>query len=145
MSIKIKLLTKNDLDIARATFKHFLNEDETVSDDKHLLRLLKKKSFYCIVAFKEKAIVGRLTAYEFEKYNDNTREVYLYEIDVDEAFQNQGIGSKLIEFTKKICKKRGVSYMFVGTEEDNFRAQKLYTKTGGLFEGNLPHYEYIFD
>jgi aminoglycoside 3-N-acetyltransferase I len=107
--------------------------------------LLGKKSFYGIVALEGDTIVGRLTAYEFEKYNDNTREVYLYEIDVEEPFQNQGIGSKLIEFTKKICRKRGVSYMFVGTENDNLPAQKLYTKTGGIFEGNLPHYEYIFD
>jgi ribosomal protein S18 acetylase RimI-like enzyme len=71
--------------------------------------------------------------------------VYLYEIDVDEAFQNQGIGSQLIEFAKKICQKRGVDYMFVGTETDNFAAQRLYAKTGGILEGHLPHYEYSFD
>jgi ribosomal protein S18 acetylase RimI-like enzyme len=130
MSLEIKRLTKKDFALAKDMFTQFLNADETVSDDKHLLRLLGKKSFYGIVALQENKIVGRLTAYEFEKYHDNSREVYLYEVDVDEAFQNQGIGSKLVEFAKKICKKRGVDYMFVGTEADNLPAQRLYDKTG---------------
>jgi aminoglycoside 3-N-acetyltransferase I len=143
--MKIKRLTKKDLDLARDMFTKFLNEGETVSDDRHLLNLLGKKSFYGLVALHEGVIVGRLTAYEFDKYHDNSREVYLYEVDVDEAYQNQGIGSQLIEVTKKICEKRGVDYMFVGTESDNLPAQRLYTKTGGILEGHLPHYEYAFD
>jgi ribosomal protein S18 acetylase RimI-like enzyme len=145
MPLKIKRLTKKDLKIARNMFIQFINEGDTVSDDKHLLNLLGKKSFYGVVALEGDTIVGRLVAYEFEMYHDNTREVYLYEIDVEEAYQNQGIGSKLIEFTKKICEKRGVDYMFVGTDADNLPAQKLYVKTGGLLEGHLPHYEYVFD
>ncbi len=98
-----------------------------------------------MVALQKDIIIGRLTAFEFEKYHDNTREVYLFEIDVEEAYQNQGIGSKLIEFTKKICKKRGVNCMFVGTETDNFPAKRLYEKTGGIFKGNLPHFEFSFE
>jgi aminoglycoside 3-N-acetyltransferase I len=145
MSLKIKRLTKKDLAIARQSFIKFINEGQTVSDDKHLLNLLGKKSFYGLVALQNDIIVGRLTAYEFEMYHDNTREVYLYEVDVDEAYQNQGIGSQLIEFAKKICEKRGVNYMFVGTEADNLPAQKLYDKTGGKLEGYLPHYEFSFD
>lgn len=145
MSLKIKRLTKKDLDIARSMFIQFLSEGQTVSDDKHLLNLLGNKRFYGLVALQGATIVGRLTAYEFDMYHDNTREVYLYEVDVEEAYQNQGIGSQLIEFTKKICEKRGVDYMFVGTEADNVPAQKLYAKTGGTLEGHLPHYEYSFD
>ncbi len=144
MSLIIKRLTKKDLLIARAAFTQFLSEGETVSDDKHLLLLLGKKSFYGIVALQNNQIVGRLNAYEFEMYHDNTREVYLYEVDVEETFHNQGIGTQLVEFTKKICEKRGVDYMFVGTEADNIAAQKLYTKTGSILEGHLPHYEYVF-
>jgi ribosomal protein S18 acetylase RimI-like enzyme len=145
MKVKIKRLTKKDLGIARAMFTQFLNEGETVSDDTHLLNLLGKKSFYGVVALQGNTIIGRLTAFEFEMYHDNVREVYLYEVDVDEVYQNQGIGSRLIEFTKKICEKRGVDYMFVGTEADNLPAQRLYEKTGGILEGHLPHYEYVFD
>lgn len=145
MSLTIKRLTNKDIELARNTFTKFLNDGETVSDDKHLRGLLAKKSFYGVVALKNNEIVGRLTAFEFEMYHDNTREVYLYEVDVDEAYHNQGIGSKLIEFTKKICEKRGVDYMFVGTEADNMPAQRLYAKTGGILEGHLPHYEYIFE
>ncbi len=143
--IKIKRLTKKDLDIAKDMFTQFLNEGKTVSDDKHLLNLLGKKSFYCVVALQEDIILGRLLAFEFEMYHNNSREVYLYEIDVNDAYQNQGIGSKLIEFTKKICEKRDVDYMFVGAEADNFPAQRLYAKTGGILEVFLPHYEYIFE
>jgi ribosomal protein S18 acetylase RimI-like enzyme len=145
MFLKIKRLTKKNLDMARTMFAQFINEGQTVSDDKHLLNLLGKKSFYGLVALQNDTIVGRLIAYEFDMYCDNSREVYLYEIDVEEAYQNQGIGSQLIEFAKKICEKRGVDYMFVGTEADNLPAQKLYTKTGGTLEGHLPHYEYNFN
>jgi ribosomal protein S18 acetylase RimI-like enzyme len=145
MALKIIRLTQKDIEIARKTFIQFLNDGDTVSDDKHLLRLLGKKSFYGIVALQGDIIVGRLTAFEFEMYHDNTREVYLYEVDVEPAFQQQGIATQLIEFTKRICQKRGVTYMFVGTEADNLPAQRLYAKTGSHFQGNLPHYEYIFD
>jgi aminoglycoside 3-N-acetyltransferase I len=97
-----------------------------------------------LVALQDDVIVGRLTAFEFDMYTDNAREVYLYEIDVDERYQNQGIGTQLIAFVKQICQKRGVQYMFVGTDADNLPAQKLYIKTGGILEGYLPHYEYVF-
>ncbi len=145
MALKIKRLTPKDIELARKMFLQFLNEGDSVSDDKHLLRLLGKKSFYGIVALQEDIIVGRLTAFEFEMYHNNTREVYLYEVDVDTAFQQQGIGTQLVEFAKRICKKRGVDYMFVGTEADNLPAQRLYVKTGGVLEGHLPHYEYLFE
>ena len=68
----------------------------------------------------------------------------MYEIDVLESFKNQGIGTRLLNFTKQICVTRGVKFMFVGTEEDNVPAQKLYLKTGGKSESNMPHFEYSF-
>jgi aminoglycoside 3-N-acetyltransferase I len=140
----LKRLRKKDLEIARKMFTQFLNEGEIVSDDQHLLRLLGKKSFYAVVALLGDTIVGRLIAFELEMYHDNAKEVYLYEIDVEPAYQNQGIGSQLVAFTKRICEQRGVAYMFVGTAADNLPAQKLYAKTGGILEGHLPHYEYTF-
>lgn len=137
-------LSEKDLDLAKEGVSLFLEEGETVSSDEVLRKLLQREDFYFVVATLERKLIGRLIAYEFEFYKDNTREVYLYEVDVLEEFQNKEIGTKLIEFTKQICSEREVSCMFVGTEAENIPAQKLYAKTGGTFEGNLPHYIYEF-
>lgn len=142
MRVLIKRLSKRDLEMAKSAASLFLDKGETVTNDVRLAKLLANDSFYLIVAIQERQIVGRLVAYEFELVKDNTKEVYLYEIDVFEEFKKQGIGTQLVEFAKRICKQRKVSHMFVGTEASNIPAQKLYLKTGAKPEGNLPHFTY---
>lgn len=144
MNFEIRRLNKNDIELARQAVLLFIDTDEVVSGDNQLSKLLLRDDFYFIAAIKNGEVLGRLIAYEFELFKNNTREVYLYEIDVLEPFKKIGIATRLVNFTKQICQKRGVSYMFVGTDEDNIPAQKLYLKTGGKLEGNLPHFEYEF-
>jgi aminoglycoside 3-N-acetyltransferase I len=148
MPYKIKRLAVAELEPAKQLFILLQADDgvlsPTLASDEYLINLLSKKSFYCIAAFDGVKVIGGLTAYEFPMVKAETAEVYLYEIVVDKAYRKQTLATKIIEFTKQLCISRGVSYMLVGTEPDNIAAQKLYLKTGGQPEGNLPHYAYEF-
>ncbi len=148
MPYKIKRLAVAELEPAKQLFILLQADDgvlcPTLASNEYLTKLLAKNSFYCIAAFDGEKIIGGLTAYEFPMVKAETTEVYLYEIVVDKAYRKQNLATEIIEFAKQLCISRGVSYMFVGTEPDNIAAQKLYLKTGGRLEGNLPHYEYEF-
>lgn len=49
---------------------------------------------------------------------------------VVEQFQNQGIGPKIIAFSKQWALEQGCTELTVDTELDNHRAQQFYLKNG---------------
>jgi ribosomal protein S18 acetylase RimI-like enzyme len=144
-NIVIKKLDKDDVSLAQKATLLFLEEDEKTASYEKMTHLLSQDNFYFIVALQGQEILGRLYGYIFELPKEDTKEMYLYEIDVDEKYQRQGVASKLIKYTLELAKSQKISCIFLGTEADNIPAQKLYISTGGTFEGNLPHYIYNLD
>src|SRR6185503_20918784 len=65
-------------------------------DDDYLKRLLCKPDIAVLVALKDDEVVGGLVAYEFEKFEQERREYYIYDLAVAEAHRRQGIASALI-------------------------------------------------
>jgi ribosomal protein S18 acetylase RimI-like enzyme len=57
--------------------------------------------------------------------------VYLYEIENVADHRRKGLGRRMIDLLKEECRESDVEDIWVGTENDNIAAIRLYESTGG--------------
>lgn len=94
-------------------------------------RLLKKPSFVCYVALKNDEVVGGISAYELEMYDQPGSALYIYDLAVHHDYQRTGIGSKLMKEVMDYSKRNGIQTVFVQAEEEDQHAITFYQKIGG--------------
>ena len=138
MSYIIKQLTAADITEAQQLIHNWQIEDgitdTDIPDAEYLAVLLSSDSFHAIVAMDGDLIIGGLTAYELPMFPKAIKEMFLYEISVDERYRQQGIATMLIDQLKSICAAKNIKIIFVGTETTNLPAKKLYKASGGSEE-----------
>ena len=97
---------------------------------------------YCFVGILEDKIVAFLYGYGMLR-PDGKSMFYIHSVDVFEDYQNNGIGTKLIDYVLNYVKNENKYYkFFVLSENDNIRACKVYQKFANkeeqiLFSSNL--------
>ncbi|MGI9550561.1 MAG: GNAT family N-acetyltransferase [Aurantibacter sp.] len=140
-NIEIRMATVDDLPaIERAgnqLFDHQIKKNRAVeffNDVRHHLAL----------AFHKDEAVGMASGFHYV-HPDKDPALFVNEVGVMEAYQNQGIGRKLVMYLCEHVRKIGCTEAWVGTEESNIAARKAYLAAGGtpdsepfiLFEFNL--------
>lgn len=135
MPLTILRLLPTDLGLAKDLIRLWQLDDgitdPEIPNDTYLKHLLSKDSFYLFVALKDSEVVGGLSAYELDMFYRTEKEIFLYEIGVDEGHRREGIARALIEALKEMCREAGIKEIFVGTEIENEAAKQLYVNTGG--------------
>ena len=144
-NFQVRKLTEKDLPFAQALISQW-QEDDGVKNHRlppaaYLQQLLAKDSFHVWVATVKGQVVGGLSAYEIEMFDEVAREIFLFEIGVTDIYQNKGMATALIQALKTYCRAQGIKVIFVGTSLDNAAARRLYEKTGGDLEV-IPWYTY---
>ncbi|MCB0184810.1 MAG: GNAT family N-acetyltransferase [Caldilineaceae bacterium] len=109
-----------------------------------LQRMLGQESDYLIVALAEGAPVGLLSAYHMPSLSSDSLMAYLHEVAVVAAYQRQGIGKRMVELFKMLCLASAVDYIWVGTENTNAAAKRLYESTGGVW-AEADSCEYVYE
>lgn len=101
-------------------------------DDAYLARLLGREHFIALAALHDGAVVGGLTAYELQKFEQVRSEIYLYDLAVAAAHRRAGVASALIEALKSVARARGAKVIFVqaDTGAEDAPAIALYSKLG---------------
>lgn len=74
---------------------------------------------------------GFVTAYRLQRFDRRRAEVLLYEIGVHEDYRKRGIGSALIEETRRWAAEVGAEEVWVLTNRSNLPATAMYRLTGG--------------
>lgn len=139
MSVEVRQLKSDDIDLMHAlltTFGEVFDDADTYIENRprpgYLRQLLGGESFIALVALKADKVVGGLAAYEFNKFEQERREIHIYDLAVAAEHRRQGIARQLIEKVKRIAAQRGVYLVFVqadtGIEDEP--AIALYTKFG---------------
>ncbi|WP_434686694.1 AAC(3)-I family aminoglycoside N-acetyltransferase [Pseudanabaena minima] len=117
-----------------AVFGEAFDEVDTYSSsrpsDTYLKRLLNSDYFIAIAALKDGTVVGGLTAYELQKFEQERSEIYIYDLAVAAAHRREGIATALIQELKKIAVARGAYVIFVQADIGDDPAIELYTKLG---------------
>ena len=92
------------------------------------------EAFIALVALAGKTVVGGLTAYELQKYEQERSEIYIYDLAVAADCRRQGIATALMLQLKAIAVSRGVYVIFVQADLPDTPARSLYAKLGKCTE-----------
>lgn len=76
------------------------------------------------------AIVGALVAYAFDKFEQERRELYIYDLAVAQTHRRRGIARHLISELRDIARNLGAHVIFVQTGRDDLPAITLYESFG---------------
>ena len=85
------------------------------------------------VALAGEQVIGMATAVHY-LHPDKGPELWINEVGVAPAFRNQGIGKQLIALLLSRGRALGCTEAWLGTEESNIAARRLYAAVGGVEE-----------
>jgi aminoglycoside 3-N-acetyltransferase I len=106
------------------TYNHFAPSED------YLTRLLSKQYFIAVAAMEEGEVVGGLAAYELEKFEQDRREIYIYDLAVADSHRRKGVATAIIGQLRKIAAKRDVYVIFVQADLEDGAAIALYESLG---------------
>ena len=147
MNIEIRRLQPGDEKLALQIVRTVIPEDEQGEREPsidHLKRILGQDTNYLIAAIAGNAPIGFLTAYRMPALSNDASMVYIFEIEVVPAHRRQGIGKQLVNLLKQLCLESDVEDIWVGTENDNVAAKRLYESTGGVCD-YPDNCEFVYD
>ena len=78
------------------------------------------------------APVGQLIGYILPRWDQAAGIGFVYSVDVDEAYQRQGIATRLMALFEEVGRAAGCGEGFVFTNASNPPAMALYEKMGGV-------------
>ena len=107
--------------------------------DAYLRRLLAKEHVIALVALIDGSVVGGLVAYELDKFEQERREIYIYDLAVTEAHRRQGIALGLIARLREIAAHRDAWVIYVQADYGDAPAIALYAKLG--VREDVMHYD----
>ena len=122
----------------------FENEDQ-ISDNGYLSKLLSNPDFWVFVVKQNNEILGGLTIYILHNYYSSKPVAYIYDVGITPKFQGQGIGKLLIAEVCKYCKDYGFEDAYVDAESDDIDAVTFYRKTNCSNEMNTIQFTYNFE
>lgn len=102
----------------------------SVPDDPYVLRLLGQGHFVTVVALVDGTVIGGLTAYQLDKFEQNWREIYIYDLAVLAEHRRNGVATAVIQELRRVAAERDVYVIFVQADLEDAPAIALYDKLG---------------
>jgi aminoglycoside 3-N-acetyltransferase I len=137
MSYSYKQLTSGDISLLKELLRVFGEAFEEIStyqdaipSDAYLKSLLGKNYFVALVAQDGGNVVGGLVAYVLEKFEQERKEIYIYDLAVSKNHRRRRVATELIQQLKQIGKERGAYIIFVQADKVDTPAIKLYESLG---------------
>jgi len=120
-------LSKKDLEDIEFLDKNLFTEEKQANvwgwdKEDHIFYLTKRNSLLT-VARKDKIVGFCLSILSYDESD-------LYKIIVNSDFRSKGIGSLILVYHLFFLRIYGIKYSFLEVAENNFIAQRLYTKVG---------------
>ena len=137
MTYTYRCLSSADVDVLKDLMRVFgeaFNERVTyqgaVPSDQYLRRLLSRPHFIVLVALNDGEVVGGLAAYELEKFEQDRREIYIYDLAVAEQHRRRGIATNLIRELQRVARDRKAYVIYVQADREDDPAIWLYESLG---------------
>jgi len=132
-----KILTGADVprlkDLLRVFGEAFAEPDtyqSAMPSEGYLQALLGQQHFIALVALDGDTVVGGLAAYELQKFEQERKELYIYDLAVLAEHRRKGIATNLIRELQRVAKERGVYVIFVQADPGDTPAIRLYESLG---------------
>lgn len=107
--------------------------------DNYLQKLLKRDTFIALVASQKNKIIGGLTAYVLDKFEQERREIYIYDLAVSSFYRRQKVATHLIFHLREIARKLDSYAIFVQADQNDTPAICLYESLGVM--ENVCHFD----
>jgi len=101
-----------------------------IPDESYLKALLEKDYFLAVTAESEGKIIGGLAAYVLEKFEQNRKEIYIYDLAVLEGYRRRKVATKIIRHLQRIAGEIGTYVIFVQADYGDEPAVRLYESLG---------------
>jgi aminoglycoside 3-N-acetyltransferase I len=136
-TFQVNILAPTDLasmrelnEVFARAFEDIENYSAARPDDAYLARLLAQPHVIVVVATERGGVIGGLTAYQLDKLEQDRREIYIYDLAVDEPHRRRGVASALIGALQKEATRRDAYVIFVQADLEDAPAIALYEKLG---------------
>lgn len=126
-NLNIKRLSDKDIDKLRYYFE---NDNEVFNQEQIKLFLSEKQNLAFIVILNNE-IIGLLYGYILTRLDSDKQQFHIYSVGILSDYQNNGYGSKLVQYAIEYAKKANCLKTFIITEKDNLSACRVYEKAGG--------------
>lgn len=133
----ITRLTSDDVDKFRdllALFGRAFDDPDTSASappsDTYLRGRLSDETFIALLAFEGDEICGGLAAFVLHKFEQDRREVYIYDLAVDAVHRRKGIATALIRHLQDVAAKIGAWVIYVQADVTDDPAVTLYQGLG---------------
>jgi aminoglycoside 3-N-acetyltransferase I len=103
---------------------------DNVPSNAYLSRLLRKEHFISVIAMADGAVIGGLAAYQLDKFEQDRREIHIYDLTVLTQHRRKDAGTGLISQLKKIAAARDVYVIFMQADLEDAPAIALYESLG---------------
>ncbi len=137
MNVSYKQLSVSDVPLLKELLEVFgeaFQEPQTyqgdVPIDAYLESLLGKSHFIALVVLDGHRVIGGIAAYVLDKFEQERKEVYIYDLAVASRYRRQGIATGLINNLKRIARERGAYVIFVQADAGDIPAIRLYESFG---------------
>jgi aminoglycoside 3-N-acetyltransferase I len=123
-------LLKDLLRVFGEAFGEVDTYQQSVPSDDYMARLLGKQHFIAVVAMKSEEVVGGLAAYQLDKFEQDRREIYIYDLAVVDGHRRRGVATGMIGELRRIASERNVYVIFVQANVEDGPAIALYESLG---------------
>jgi aminoglycoside 3-N-acetyltransferase I len=137
MSYEFTQLKKTDVGVLKDLLRVFGDAFEDVNTyqgavptDQYLETILANPDFIVIVARRGVEVVGGLAAYELHKFEQDRREIYIYDLAVAGVHRRKGLATGLIQALKRVARERQVYVIYVQADRGDTAAIALYESLG---------------
>ncbi len=121
---------KELLRVFAEAFKDMDAYQSAVPRDEYLRSLLTNQGFIVLVALADDSVVGALAAYVLQKFEQERREIYIYDLAVAKQHRRKGIATRLINDLRQIARERGAYVIYVQADRPDDAAIWLYESLG---------------
>lgn len=132
-------LARNDIPLLKDLLRVFgdaFNDIETyqqaVPSDAYLANLLGTTHFIAVAAMTAGTVVGGLAAYVLQKFEQQRREIYIYDLAVSQAHRRRGVATGTINELRRIAASEGAYVIFVQADSGDDPAIALYRSLGAM-------------
>jgi len=99
-------------------------------DDQYLRDFLEKQHTITLVAEAGQEVIGGLVAYVLDKFEQERKEIYIYDLGVAEAFRRRGVATRLIRNLQKKARSLDAWVVFVQADLVDTPTLRLYESLG---------------
>ena len=123
-------LLKQLLGVFGEAFEDVATYQDAVPGDDYLRTLLRRPHFIALVAMSGDDVIGGLAAYQLDKFEQDRREIYIYDLAVSEQHRRRRVATSLIVELKRLARERGVYVIYVQADKGDEAAIRLYESLG---------------